>query len=91
MAEIPVVLTCPLGSVCEEIKDNAIHRCRWYVEVQMEHSKTKELSFEWNCAMAWAPRLSVEMSNTNRGQTIALESFRNAVIAENNRRLPHDG
>ena len=23
------VLTCPLGSVCEEAKDGKIHRCRW--------------------------------------------------------------
>jgi hypothetical protein len=30
--------------------------------------------------MSWMPMLQVEMSNTNRGQTQALESFRNETV-----------
>jgi len=30
--------------------------------------------------MSWMPMLQVEMSSTNRGQTQALESFRNETV-----------
>jgi hypothetical protein len=81
---LETVLTCPLGATCEEIKDNKIHRCLWYVTVQGSEtdSKTGEVvsKDKTACAMEWMPILQIEMSKTNRGQTTALESFRNETV-----------
>ena len=75
-----VILTCPLGSECEEIKDNKLYRCRWYKQLAgKDPQSTKQIEL-WDCAIAWQPLLSVEMSGTNRGQTAALESFRNEMV-----------
>ena len=77
---LEVELTCPLGSTCEEVKDGKIHRCRWYTKVIGKNPQSEEQIEEWNCAIAWLPILQVETSQTNRGQTSALESFRNETI-----------
>jgi hypothetical protein len=77
---VKIVQTCPLGSECEEAKDGKIYRCRWYIEVKGKHPQTGEDINEWDCSMAWLPTLTLEMSRTNRGQTSALESFRNEMV-----------
>lgn len=77
---IKIEPTCPLGSKCEEIKNDTIHRCRWYTLVQGMNPQTGEQNDRWDCAIAWLPLLSVELSKTNRGQTAALESFRNEMV-----------
>lgn len=79
-----VKVTCPLGSECEEIKDNKIHRCRWYINVKGIHPQTKEEVDTWDCSMAWLPLLTIENAKTNRGQTQALESLRNEMIKGQN-------
>jgi len=83
MSEIKIVTTCPLGSVCEEVKDGAIHRCAWYQKLVGKDPQTGEEHDEWGCAIAWLPLLSVERSRTNTGQTAALESFRNEMVRGN--------
>jgi hypothetical protein len=77
---IDVEIFCPLGSTCEEIKDGKIVRCMWYTEVVGKNPQSEEELNEWRCAMAWMPMLQIEMSQTNRGQTVALESFRNETV-----------
>jgi len=77
---LEVELTCPLGSTCEEVKDGKIHRCRWYTKVIGKNPQSEEQIEEWNCAIAWLPILQVETSQTNRGQTGAIESFRNETV-----------
>jgi hypothetical protein len=81
------VITCPLGAKCEEIKDNKLHRCAWYSELQGKHPQKEENISEWRCALAWMPILLVENAGTNRGQTAAIESFRNQVIKQTQRRI----
>jgi hypothetical protein len=77
---LEVESTCPLGSTCEEVKDNKIYRCAWYTKmVGLDPNTGKEVD-DWACAMSWMPMLQVEMSSTNRGQTAALESFRNETV-----------
>lgn len=83
MSNIPVVLNCPLGHKCEEVRDGAIHRCAWFTMLKGQNPSTGDMMDEWGCSMAWMPILSVEMSRTNRGQTAALESFRNEVVKGN--------
>lgn len=80
-------LTCPLGSTCEEIKDNKMHRCAWYTQMQGKNPQSEEMIDEWRCAIAFMPMLQVEMSQTNRGQTNAIASFRDEMIKGNNQML----
>jgi len=72
--------TCPLGSECEQIKNDQLHRCRWYVHLQGKDPQSEKMIDQWDCAIAWLPMLLVENAQTNRGQTSALESLRNEVI-----------
>jgi hypothetical protein len=77
---LEVEFFCPLGSTCEEAVDGVIKRCAWYTKmVGLDPNTGKEID-DWACAMSWMPMLQVEMSNTNRGQTQALESFRNETV-----------
>ena len=78
--DLEIVWTCPLGSECEEIKDNKLHRCMWYTKVVGTDANTGEMVDSWSCAISWMPTLQVEMSASNRGQTAALESFRNETV-----------
>jgi hypothetical protein len=77
---VKVEYTCPLGSTCEEVKDGKIMRCAWYTKVMGKDPQSTEDIENWACAMSWMPTMMVEMSQTNRGQTAALESFRNETV-----------
>ena len=81
---VEVIITCPLGSKCEEVKDGAIHRCAWYTQMAGRDPQTGENIDTWRCAMSWIPILLVENAMTNRGQTQALESFRNDIVEQTN-------
>ena len=83
MSDIPVVVSCPLGSKCEEIKDGAIHRCAWYIQMEGVNPQNGQTFNKKDCAIAWQPLLSIEMARTNQGQTAALESFRNEMVKGN--------
>ena len=78
--ELEVVFTCPLGSECEEIKDNKLHRCMLYTKIVGRDANTGDMVDDWSCAISWMPTLQVEMSQTNRSQSAALESFRNETV-----------
>ena len=72
-------LTCPLGSTCETAKEGYIERCMWYTKLTGVGPDGKDRD-EWSCAITWMPLLQIEMANTNRGQTAALESMRDENI-----------
>lgn len=77
-------LTCPFGSVCEEIKDNTLHRCRAYTQIAGRHPQTGEETNDWKCSVfEWQPILLLEIAKTNLGQTTAIESFRNESVQHN--------
>ena len=73
--------TCPLGSECEEIRDNQIYRCAWYTNIKGKDPQSEEIIDKWECAIAFMPMLQIEVAQTNRGQTAALESFRNETVS----------
>ncbi len=79
--------TCPLGSQCEEIKDNQLHRCAWYTNIKGKDPQSEEIIDKWECAIAFMPMLQIEMAQTNRGQTNALCSFRDEMIKTNEQAL----
>lgn len=78
--DLEIVFTCPLGSECEEIKDNKLHRCMWYTKVVGIDPNTGDKVDDWQCAIAWMPTLQIETSQTQRGVSGALESFRNETV-----------
>jgi hypothetical protein len=78
---IKTVLTCPLGSKCEEVKDGAIHRCAWHVHMAGTDPSTGEQHNDTGCAMSWMPILLVENSRQQVRTTATLESFRNETVA----------
>lgn len=80
---IDTVLTCPLGSKCEEAKDGKIHRCAWFIKLAGTNPNTGAQVDENGCAMAWLPVLLVENSNQQRGTSAAVESFRNEMVNQN--------
>ncbi len=81
--EIKTILTCPLGSSCEEIKDGAIHRCAWYTKLAGTNPNTGEVLDEHGCAMSWLPMLMIENSMQQRSTSAAVESFRNEMTSAN--------
>jgi len=78
--ELKTVLTCPLGAKCEEIKDNAIHRCVWFQTFAGTNPTTGDSVDEKGCAMAWLPILMIENSKQQRSTSAAVESFRNEMV-----------
>ena len=52
----------------------------WYTKVVGTDPNTGETVDDWSCAISWMPTLQIEMSNTNRSQSAALESFRNETV-----------
>ena len=81
--DIKTVLTCPLNSKCEEIKDGAIHRCAWYTKLAGTNPNTGEQTDEQGCAMSWMPMLLIENSMQQRSTSAAVESFRNEMTSAN--------
>lgn len=73
---VDVVITCPLGSTCEEVKDGAIHRCAWHTKMKGTDASGEEHD-EWGCAISWMPILQTEVASTNRGVAASVQSFRN--------------
>jgi len=77
---IETVLTCPLGSKCEEIKDNKVHRCAWYTKLAGTNPNTGEKVDEHGCAITWLPVLLIENSMQQKSTAAAVESFRNEMV-----------
>ena len=72
-------IICPLGSKCEEATGGKVLRCAWYIKLVGKDPQSEKEYNEWRCAMGWLPIMLVEVSQTNRGQTGAIESFRNNI------------
>lgn len=78
--DVDVVIVCPLGMPkCVEIKGNKIHRCAWYTEMDGKDPTTNKDVKSKGCAIAYLPILSTEISQTNRGQTGAINNLETAV------------
>ena len=72
-------MTCPLGSECVEVKNGAVHRCRWYIKLKGQDALGNNHDRE-DCAIAWWPLLQVETSRQGLQQTAAINSMRNESI-----------
>lgn len=81
--QVKVELSCPLGAKCEEVKDGALHRCAWFIQLAGQNPQTGEQMDERGCAMSWMPILLVENSQQQRHTGAAVESFRNEMVKSN--------
>lgn len=86
--DVKPALSCPLGSKCEEIRDNTMYRCAWFIQLAGTNPNTGETVDERGCAMAWVPILLIENSAQQRSTAAAVESFRNEVVAPTAPRPP---
>jgi len=85
---IETVLSCPLNSKCEEIKDGKLVRCRAYIQISGKNPQTGEDTNDWKCSVfEWQPILLLEIAKTNLGQTAAIESFRNETVLQTSNAL----
>ena len=65
---------------CEYIKDNKIQGCTSFVFMAGRAPDGETYKDIGKCTQAWESILLVENAMTNRGQTQALESFRNETV-----------
>jgi hypothetical protein len=72
-------ISCPLGSCCEEIKDNTLTRCAWYTKLIGKDPQSNKDIDEWRCSMAWIPLLLVEVASTSRANGDAAISTRDEI------------
>ena len=86
MTDLPVEITCPLGSQCEEIRDNKIYRCAWYTTLKGMDSNGQDRD-EKACAITWMPVLQIESAGVGKGQVAAIESLRNEHIKRQDQAL----
>lgn len=80
---IKTTTTCPLGSQCEQIVGETLHRCAWLVTLAGTNPTTGETVDEQGCAIAWMPVLLIENSKQQRSTAAAVESFRNEMVKAN--------
>lgn len=76
---VEVIISCPLGHICEEVKDGALHRCAWLTKLKGKDPQSEQEYDEWKCAIAWLPIVGVQNSQTNVGQTQAIEKLHGTV------------
>ncbi len=77
---LEIVYTCPLGGVCEEIREGKLHRCRGWVKMQGKDPQSEKVYDEWKCSLLeWNPILLVEGSQVARGNVVAVEGLRNSM------------
>ena len=73
-------IACPLGARCEEIREGKLQRCAWFIALQGKNPQNGKDIDRWGCAIGWLPLLLIENTGVNKGQTAALESFRNETV-----------
>ena len=66
-------------NACEYIQMNEVHRCNKFIAIAGRTPDGDDVD-EWRCSDAWIPTLILENAMTNRGQTEAIESFRNESV-----------
>lgn len=57
------------------------HTCNLWIRVRGKDKNTGAEVDHWNCSLAWAPSMMVEIAQTQRETGAAIESFRNAVVS----------
>ena len=73
------------GHFCPLLKKDCIeNKCEWYCQVRGVNPNTGEPVDEWQCAINLLPVLLIENSKQQRSTSVAVESFRNESVKQNN-------
>lgn len=72
--------TCPLGSECETVVGDEIHRCAWYVNLEGNHPQTGDKINQRRCAMEWQPLLMIQGNGMQVQVAASVQSLRNETI-----------
>jgi hypothetical protein len=59
--------------------------CGWFTQLRGADPQTGEPVDKWGCAVAWLPMLLIEGAQQSRQTGAAVESFRNEMVAANER------
>tara|TARA_A100000164_G_scaffold275084_1_gene247060 strand:+ start:123 stop:449 length:327 start_codon:yes stop_codon:yes gene_type:complete len=72
------------GKFCPLIGKDCIGlQCAWFTQVRGMHPQTGEDIDEWDCAIQWMPVLLIENSRKQNETSVAVESFRNEMVINN--------
>lgn len=82
-----VIMTCPLGSKCREIKDNKQYKCMWLTKVEGRHPVTGETVNLEQCAIAVMPLLQIDTTKAMWGNTGSLSNIVNLARTHANQNL----
>jgi hypothetical protein len=77
----PEDLVCPLH---KKSMDLVCHKCALWTQVRGTNPQSGEEIDDWNCSLAWLPVMLIENAQQSRHTSAAVESFRNAMVAQNN-------
>jgi hypothetical protein len=84
---IEIRKSCPLGHQCQTVHDGYIDECEWFEPIMGEHPQTGEQINSKKCAIPAALIFLSDIGRGVRGHSSAIESFRNEMIADNQKYL----
>jgi hypothetical protein len=61
------------------------HTCPWWVQIRGKDPQTGKELDQWSCAVALLPTVILETAHQTKSVAAATESFRNEVVAANER------
>lgn len=79
MKEREPIYFCPFGEDCENIKDDKLYRCVFYVNLKGSNPQTDEKTDEWGCSISWLPVLLCENSKASRNTRDSVDKFKNEI------------
>src|SRR5215475_8489583 len=71
------------GAICPLHKKDmseVCHKCPWWTLVRGKDPQSEAMIDDWRCAIAIIPMLLVENAQVSRGNTVAMETFRNSMV-----------
>jgi len=72
------------GRFCPLLRKDCIEsKCSWYIQIRGNDPNTGNPVDKWDCAVAWAPTLFLEIAQKTNQAGAAVESFRNEVVKGN--------
>lgn len=84
MAQIPHAdegFICPLH---KQDMSKVCHKCPWWILVRGKDPQTTKEIDNWGCAVGFMPLLMIETTQVTRGNSAAIESFRNEMVTAGN-------
>lgn len=73
-----------MKQICPLLKKECIeHKCLWYYQIHGRDSNTGQELNEWRCVATLIPVLLIDNSKQQLSTAVAVESFRNETVRQN--------